>query len=931
MEISRQYLGWDRPFTLLFAERLREEAGSARSLDDVLIWVPSARAGRHILAELFTGDPGETEAFHPPRLVTPAQFVRSLKSGARNAGDTMRLFAWKQVLLDAGPGVLEPVFPVVPEVHREAWAYGVARQFLRLRERLAEDMRDFRSIAGESLVFDRDRWRALGQLEADYLRALESAGLADPDLALAEGMGERFCSLPWRRLIVAGVLNLSRRQAACVEALNRAGLAVDFYLPAPEDRAGQFDEWGRPAKQTWEREPLPETLLQDRLQRSSEPRELVQKTLELAEVYADTVDALVVGAPGEDVRDYLIERSRLSCTPFYAPEGKTLGATSWGRLLTLLSEWHNGASVDTALELLRHSLFRNWAHARGIPVGRVEQALLGLRKERLIQSLPQINDPAFGPDSRIATVREFGDPFRTLLRDSGGVGFAGWIWGILHAVATAGELPDEAREVLGTLEEQLQDLQADFAGQAPSDADYWELLRYLLESGQHYPEREAAERPVSGWLELPWETAPHLVVLGLPDSEVPGPDSTDSFLTPSLCRDLGLYGPDEVVAFHAFRLRLLLESRKEWGRLDILVSDRGLDDAPVLPCRFLFLAPEADILARVQRLLGEQAVPESSLPTEFGARLRLPPPPDLDSMSVTGFGAWLASPVRFYLERLLRWEAPQPLPREMDALHFGSLAHRVLEAVNRDGEARDLVEVRAITDRIEARLDEEVGRAFGSRPAVPVRIQTESLRERLRAAARVIANERRAGWRPVKVEWAFHDEIDFRVGGVPLRGKIDLLEENAQTGELRIIDYKTTDKSDGPAKAHWLQPNARSAEPPFPECDFMAGDKRRRWKDLQLPLYQLAVRKLRGKPPRCGYLCLTKAVRDVRLEEWTPGPEEAAAAMACAEAIIRLIRAGRFPLDGLSRHEDPWLPWFGGDYRSTLDPEWLQQHAGVKP
>jgi ATP-dependent helicase/nuclease subunit B len=931
MADTRHYHGWDRPFTLAFAEALQTARGNSGGYDDLLIWVPSARAGRHILGELFTADPDSEEAFHPPRLVTPAQFIRSLKGGVDIASEMQCLYAWKQILCEAGTAQLRPLFPVLPELQRENWAYGIARQLMRLRERLVEDSLDFRGVAAASLPFDRDRWEALARLETAYLERLAGEGLRDPDDALPGRLSGKLEALPYGRLLVAGILNLSRRQAACLESLTARGVELEFHFPVGEDLADRLDDWGRPLKQYWDREPLPASLLHGCLQRAAEPRELVARSLALAEVYAGDVDTLVIGAAEVEVRDYVIERSRLSASPFYAPEGRALIATDWGRFLLLLAEWKSGASMGTTLELLRHSLFRNWARAEGIEVDNLERAILTLQKERLIRGIPQLRDPAFAPDGRIGMVRDFAGRVEALFEQRGDCPFAEWLWGILHAVATAGKLQGESREVLEQLEEVLQEMHADLAALPPGAPDHWEILRHLLETGSYYPERGADERPVSGWLELPWETAPHLVVLGLPDSEIPGPDSSDAFLTPALCRELGLYGPEEAAAFHAFRLRLIIESRRNWGRLDLLLADRGFDDSPVLPCRFLFLADEAEILDRVHLLLGERSAPESSLAADFGARLRLPQPPELTRIGVTSFSAYLANPFRFYLERLLRWQVPEPLPREMDAMAFGTLAHTVLESLNSSGEGSALVDERAIAAFLEERLDREVASTFGSSPDVPVRIQAESMRERLRAAAGVIAHERRMGWMPEKVEWAFHKDFDFLVGGVPMHGKIDLIERNVDTGAYRIIDYKTSDRSDGADKAHRSFPNSRSAEPLFPECDFTIGEKRQRWKDLQLPLYQMAVHQHTGEWPGCGYLCLTKAMRDIRLDDWSPGTEYGHAAMKCAEAIVARIREGVFPLEGASRYRDPWLEWFGGEFAATIDPDWLERHTGGQP
>lgn len=928
MGIHRHFIGWDRPFTLEFAKRLQGESGGA-DMDDWLIWVPSARAGRHILSELFCGEVDGVEAFHPPRFQTPAQFEQSLPAIQNCASEAVRLLAWKTVIFGAREADLAGLFPVVPMRQKHQWAYALAGQLVRLRARLVAEGFDFGRVAGSALENDRERWLALAQLEKSYLAELRRAGYTDGDAIFDERLQAYLPSMPYKRLLVAGILNLSKRQVRCMEALADAGLQVDIYSPLPPAMQDAVDPHGRPKADYWTNEPLPGALVDTVLQRSAEPRELVDKALELAEVYRSEVDALVMGAPDAELGKYLVERSRLTDTPVYMPEGKALANTSWGRLIHLLSQARSGSSMQTLLELLRHAVFRKWATLEGCRVSEVEQALVTLMKERLILHTGQLRDSAFKPIHEIGIVREFLGRLETLLQAESGSGFAEGLWAIVQTMAKGTDLSDETKAVLSEVEELLGDIYSDFAPGALHEEDFWEILRYLLEAGHYYPEREAGERPVSGWLELPWERAPHLVILGLPDSKVPGNDGTDSFLTPALCRQLGLYGPDEAAAFHAFRLRLLLESRRDWGKMDILLPDRGLDDDPERPSRFLFLADEADILARVELLMGERPDVEGSIAANFGRELVLPEPAPLERISVTDFGAYLYSPFHYLLERSFRWSVPQQMPVEMDALRFGSLAHAVLELLNGSEAGAKLSQLPDIATFLDDQLSTRMRQEFGGRLSVPVIIQESGLRERLRAAAGVISDQRLAGWRPVKTEWRFANEIDFQIDGVRVSGVVDLVERNEESGLYRVVDYKTSDSATEAQAAHMKRTNANSPEPLFPECDFVENDKAWRWKDLQLILYYHAVKQAFGEEPTVAYLSLAKAVKEVRLSPWAPSETQADSGLACAAAIIRQIRGGHFPLGPSIRFKEDWLPWFGGDYEAGISADWRVRHMEV--
>jgi ATP-dependent helicase/nuclease subunit B len=929
MDMGYQYLGWDQPFSLSFADRLLAEAGAGRNLDEWLIWVPSSRAGRHVLNELFTGGLEDTEAFHPPRMETPAQFVESLLKGPKLADACEQLLCWKSTLMQVKASEIATVFPVLPETGRDLWAYAIARQLMQLRKHLVEQGWSMAKVAQQPLEHDRDRWQDLSHLERMYLANLNARGLEDPDMQYEQSLWDSVSLFPYKRIIVAGVMNLSQRQIHVLEVLASSGIQVDHYLPIPEALGETIDRWGRPLAGVWDKQPVPGSLLENKVQRASEPRELVEKVLELTDIYQRNVDALVLGSPVSEIGEYAIERSKLTETPFYAPTGKPIWETSLGRFLQLIHEFGTSGQLTVLQELLLHFQFRKWALAQGCPVERIEASILILMRERLVQDSQGLRDSAFAPNRHIQIVREFIDLVDStyLRRNMRSEAYPEWIWRIVQTVSLHDRESAETSALLGQIEELLMSMRGRLDPDTVSEGDYWELLKYQLQSIHYYPEREAEQRPVSGWLELPWERAPHMVILGLPDNEVPGGGSMDSFITPALCRQLKMYGVEDAAAFHAFRLRLILESRKKWGKLDILLPDRGLDDDPLTTSRFLFQSSEEEVLDRVNLLLGERDSPENMFQASFGGQLNLPHPPVPDRIHVTSFSAYLGNPFRFHLERLHGWTVPEALPMEMDALRFGSLAHAVMEELNGSDEGRSLKEAADIDSFLMDHLHKTVSEYFGSGLSVPVRIQISAMEERLRAAAAVISGERKAGWMPEKVEWAFHEEMDFLVGGLPLRGRIDLLEKNAKSGAYRIVDYKTSDKAVDPCKTHLVRQRAGAREPVLPECVFETGEAEYRWKDLQLPLYQVAVEKALGVEASCAYFSLAKAVKDIRLMDWHPGKAERTAALACAEAIVDAIKRGYFPTEGESRYEDPWLTWFGGNYTGCIQADWLAKHV----
>ena len=85
-------------------------------------------------------------------------------------------------------------------------------------------------------------------------------------------------------------------------------------------------------------------------------------------------------------------------------------------------------------------------------------------------------------------------------------------------------------------------------------------------------------------------------------------------------------------------------------------------------------------------------------------------------------------------------------------------------------------------------------------------------------------------------------------GPISLIGRIDRIDVNERTGEVAVLDYKSSDSAKSPDQV----PSSRS------------GCSTRRWIDFQLPLYRYLVRSLGlPEPVQLGYVrCCTERHRD---------------------------------------------------------------------
>jgi len=117
------------------------------------------------------------------------------------------------------------------------------------------------------------------------------------------------------------------------------------------------------------------------------------------------------------------------------------------------------------------------------------------------------------------------------------------------------------------------------------------------------------------------------------------------------------------------------------------------------------------------------------------------------------------------------------------------------------------------------------------------------------------------------------------VDGEPfyITGRIDRIDLHPETNLRQILDFKTSEKGDGPEKTH------------------RAGAKNQReWIDLQLPLYRhLAASRGIGGKMELAYVVLPESAGvELLAADWTPA--ELNEAEEKAREVIRAIRASIF-------------------------------------
>jgi hypothetical protein len=255
-------------------------------------------------------------------------------------------------------------------------------------------------------------------------------------------------------------------------------------------------------------------------------------------------------------------------------------------------------------------------------------------------------------------------------------------------------------------------------------------------------------------------------------------------------------------------------------------------------------------------------------------------------MAVTDFGRYLRCPYRWALQRLLRLESFDEGAVELDPLRFGSLAHDALCALGEEPDMAASTNAERVFRFLVDRLHVLARELHGERPLPAIAVQIARLEQRLRSFSEFQARSAAEGWRIRRCEVAFEGDVALDIPDqtdMPLRGRIDRIDENINTGDWRVIDYKTGERGDHPLKTHH---DAR-------ELPVVNGALA--WHDLQLPLYHLLVThstdlRLPADRIELGYVVLPRQADGARWlsAAWTR--EHLEHGMQHARSIVRDIR-----------------------------------------
>lgn len=927
---TRVFLGWDGPLLAAAADALVERYG--KELHELVLALPGRRAGRR-LEELLV----ERGVTRPAEITTSGQLTdRLLRLDQTVAKRSARTLAWAKVLRATAD--LTPLLAARPEDDDVASWLALAGEIRSLHaELVAEDM-GFDAVAA-SLIEDGGppqeiaRWQLLSQVQTAYRDELALHGLADAHDARWQALREGALESSGK-VVLVGVTEMSGLLRQTLQAC--AGRVKAFVCAPPEEHEA-FDDLGGLRSAAFLQRELP--LDPAHWWVEDDPAGQAERVLSLLAEHGSehSANEITLGLPDEQLEPVLVARLAGAGVAARAAQGARLSVGAVCQLLTALAEHLRGRGFHTLAALLRHpdlEAFLGGDEAERSPAEWLDE----WSAEHLPSRVPTQWNPMSGDDrdkKRARGLSELSEGLNTLLGDLALTerrSFAAWadpIRDLLLKIYESVDLstldrpmPDDPDDAVALAERRLVNRSLELAGKSLAELEDlpesllegWavassDALRWVAdEVSKAFLPGTSGEDAVEllGWLELPLDDAPLLIVTGFNDGVVPESISGHAYLPDGLRRRLGLPDNDHRLARDAAALTMMVHSRPT---VHFIGGRRSLSGDPLLPSRLAFACDRAELAGRVQAAFpstatvvapqGGSAEAAAGASAEGSEKTAAPTPIEppcpapaapLDAMAVTAFGSYLRSPYTFYLEKRQRLRRAEDGQREMDGMVFGNVTHAVLERFGGMEDVRDSAKVAVVEAALMKLLDEVSLERFGRAVQPAVAVQLQQLGQRLQRFARDQAEWAAQGWRVEAVEWAPPGgsvplEVDGEV--IALRGRIDRIDRNEHTGQLAILDYKTGETVDQPKKTHG------------PNKDGL-------WKDLQLPLYVLLAAEWKPEPEtRLGYFALPQDSNKagVLLADWSPG--ELASAHLVAKEIVRRVRRDEFSELGLFSREDP--------------------------
>jgi RecB family exonuclease len=919
---GRVFIDWSLPFLPEVARYVigarGDDARREIDLSRVLMVTPGSRAGRILLYELIAAAEARGRPLVPPRIITPGGLAEVLADGRFALASAREVaFAWWAAVREANDDIVAALAPDIRATDFSLQSFKLAAMLSALDGEIRGEGLEYEAIVDlvDELAGPReaDRWRAIARLKVASAARLAEAGLMDPNDALGR-LREMTPPAQIEEALLVGVTEAPAAHAGVFRAWESRGWRVNAFVQAPENMAGDFDDFGCPIEERWRDQQV--QIDDDDILVADRPGDQAQCVLSAVAATSGALppESIAIGLGDETIGPALKRAARRAGLDIHLAAGESIVRETPLTFLSCAANWLLERRFANLAALARHVDFeRHCLHSGDMAaplrdeVAELDRAFRERLPHRLAADAWPDDNGATAPFQRIQSAAD------SLLRNFEGPprSCGEWMPAILELLGNVyGNLiVDDAREPVRKLADcctPVAEVCAQLTALPPvlqHECAGADAIRFLVAQCSSLALAEhvrAGQIEALGWLELRFDPAEWIIITGFNDGLIPSRRAEDGLLPDSVRARLGLSNNRWRAARDLYVFEAIRQPRR---RTIVITGRRDALGQPLLPSRLLLAGEARDLPRRVlgltsgrgARAHGRQVGWPPPAPSSRFVVAEAPPGPcDLPRMRVTQFRRYLECPFRFWLECIRTLVEAGDDADELDPLHFGSLAHEVLRDFGRDASMRESTDAAAIARDLASRLRAAVRSRFGATPMAGVRVQESRLRQRLQAFSLLQAGLRKQGWRIHGCEVPLPEANCLEMDDgppMPVSGVIDRIDMHDELG-TRLIDYKTSESGESPRAAH--------------------GPKRDgTWLDLQLPLYHHFYCRWREEPGnpqavRLAYIALPKKPGQVALLEadWTT--DELLAAVARAREIVASIRAGKFPRTANPPLRDPF-------------------------
>jgi ATP-dependent helicase/nuclease subunit B len=903
--IVRNWVSWSRPALTSTVEWLLDrfpvEKGKAVDLSAVLLLTQTTNAARRIREALVweVQNQGGSGLF-PPRTGTPYSLLRPRFDGpCPMVTELQSISLWCKVFARQDFRQMPALFPKPAALGDSSSILDLARSMESLRGSLTEAGLDCRGVIDSNHCHDGElrRWENLAMLEEQYLNEVDQFGWVDPRVLQLTTSASPTLPDGVTQLIVVGVSDLAPlMQTALSNLAQNVDIQLIFFGPkGAGDNA--FNDWGRPLPEYWGRQQL----VMDDSQIHLSADEGTQSR-DIAEFFKKqragcNQPRAALGVADSNLTSTIHRALSVVEVRAYEPAGRPAQKHELYAFLKGLLDVLRHPAYHFAENLLRMPMVQKMVGCES--VANLLSGLDLLRTKAIpatltdaVAVIPDKIIPRGGayawkdnPQRELVTLavkalKKLGD----LLKEFHSQTLAEFLQDLFTTIDLSG-LGDTASlgEVLECLHSSVAELH-DFrkeGGNLDSRLQLQLVVEYL--SKLFIAEKHDAEAiELQGWLELLWEPSPHLLLAGFQEKAVPESITGDMFLPETLRLAIGLQGNDDRLARDIWQCACLLASRRDEGRVDFLISRTSDKGDPLLPSRLLFLCKPENLATRVDLIFRELPKGKSLPPWTVPWKLNPLPKREPSGMSVTSFKSYLDCPFMYLLNRELGMDEVEVQKVDLDPGEFGTLLHSVLE--NLIGDMGRCTGVDELVIFFHEKLMQIMTSRYGHLHSAPLQAQVAAARARLELAAFHQAGIAGDGWEIKEVE----HQIKYKLGGIKITGYIDRIDYHSGMDRWRVIDYKTSATGKEPDKVHHgftSRVQSLQESPAFTKFEF--DDKESAWKDLQLPLYILALQELHpGKEVEGAYFNLPDSDSNAGIKQLTTSSDVLDSARDCALGVI---------------------------------------------